>query len=83
MAAARAVDGEVRQVAGVRAGRVVEPVLRAERVVVAAGRRERRADALADRMEVDAVPPGVSPSTWTLRWSWPDASSVSRAQPIV
>ena len=61
MAAARAVDGEVRQVAGVGAGRVVEPVLCAERVVVAAGRRERRTDALADRMQVDPVEAGRQP----------------------
>ena len=48
------VDDEVGQVAGVGAVRIVEPVLVAERVVVAAGRGERRA-AGADRVDVDSM----------------------------
>ena len=57
MADALGVDDQVRQVAGVGAVRIVEPVLVTQRVVMAAGRGERRA-AGADRVDVDPVQPG-------------------------
>jgi hypothetical protein len=75
------VDDEVRQVAGVGARRVEQPVLAGERVIVATGGRERWA-ARPDRVDVDAVETGVRPFTWTLTWTIPVASCTKRAQPI-
>ena len=58
VAVAVGVDDEVRQVAGMRAVRVLEAVLVAERVVVAAGGGEGRRRTDADGVDVDAVQPG-------------------------
>ena len=77
------VDDEVRQVARMGAGRVLEPVLPGERVVVAAGRREGRA-ARADAVDVDAVE--ARRQTLDVDVDVDDrrcASSTSLAQPIV